>query len=64
MITHFVLEVFMLLRKNILKRTNLAALNFHPCSHLNIEVWSCVDYALFDEVKKYGCTAHIMNKQR
>ena len=57
----FCFRSFYILRKNILKRTNFAAINFHP-GPPEYRGMGCVNYALFDEVKKYGCTAHIMNK--
>ena len=57
----FCFRSFYILRKNILKRVNFAAINFHP-GPPEYRGMGCVNYALYDEVKKYGCTAHIMGK--
>ena len=56
----FCFRSFYILRKNVLDKINFAAINFHP-GPPEYRGTGCINYALYNEVKKYGCTAHIMN---
>ncbi len=56
----FCFRSFYILKKNILKRVNKAAINFHP-GPPEFRGSGCVNYALYQNSKFYGCTAHLIN---
>ena len=56
----FCFRSFYILKKNILKKCKISSINFHPGPPEYRGV-GCINYALYDEAKHYGCTAHIMN---
>ena len=49
-----------ILKNNILKKVNKAAINFHP-GPPEYRGTGCVNYALYENSKFYGCTAHLIN---
>ena len=51
-----------ILKKKFIKKIKIAAINFHPGppSYRGI---GCVNYALFDGVKNYGSTAHLIENE-
>ena len=51
---------FYILKNNILKKASKAAINFHP-GPPEYRGTGCVNYALYENSKFYGCTAHLIN---
>ncbi len=51
-----------ILPKKLLKKAYIAAINFHPAPP-EYPGSGCINFALYDEVTKYGVTAHIMNSK-
>ena len=49
-----------ILPKALLKKTRVASINFHP-GPPEYPGSGCFNFALYEEVTKYGVTAHIMN---
>lgn len=47
---------------SLLRRAKFYSINFHPAPP-EYPGSGCVNFALYDEVKEYGVTAHIMNKK-
>ncbi len=58
----FCFRSFYILKNNILKRVNKAAINFHP-GPPEYRGMGCVNYALYNNSKFYGCTAHLINEK-
>jgi methionyl-tRNA formyltransferase len=58
----FCFRSFYILRKNILKNTKKAAINFHP-GPPEYRGTGCVNYAIYENSRFYGCTAYIMNEK-
>lgn len=58
----FCFRSFYILKKNILNKVNNAAINFHPGPPEYRGV-GCVNYALYENSKFYGCTAHLINEK-
>ena len=51
-----------IINKDILKKTNLYNINFHP-GPPEYPGTGCYNFALFNNVKLYGVTAHLMNEK-
>jgi len=51
-----------ILKNNILKKVNKAAINFHP-GPTEYRGTGGVNYALYENSKFYGCTAHLINQK-
>ncbi len=47
---------------HLLKKAKIAAINFHPAPP-EYPGSGCINFALYDEVKSYGVTAHLMNEK-
>jgi len=58
----FCFRSFYILKKNILNKVNNAAINFHP-GPPEYRGTGCVNYALYENSKFYGCTAHLINEK-
>ena len=58
----FCFKSFYILKNNILKKVNNAAINFHP-GPPEYRGTGCVNYALYENSKFYGCTAHLINEK-
>ena len=58
----FCFRSFYILKKNILKKVNNAAINFHP-GPPEYRGTGCVNYALYNNSKFYGCTAHLIDEK-
>ena len=58
----FCFRSFYILKKNILKKVNKASINFHP-GPPEYRGTGCVNYALYENSKFYGCTAHLINEK-
>ena len=58
----FCFRSFYILKKNILKKVKKAAINFHagPPEYRSI---GCINYAVYENSKFYGCTAHLINEK-
>ena len=53
---------YFILPLNLLKKASIAAINFHPAS-INSRGSGGVNYSLYNNEKKYGVVAHIMNNK-
>ena len=58
----FCFRSFYILKKNILKKVKKAAINFHP-GPPEYRATGCVNYAVYENSKFYGCTAHLINEK-
>lgn len=58
----FCFRSFYILKKNLLSKVKKAAINFHP-GPSKYRGRGCVNYALYDNSKFYGCTAHLINEE-
>ena len=58
----FCFRSFYILKKEFLKKCNKAAINFHPGTPKYRGI-GCVNFALLNNEKYYGCTAHIINQK-
>ena len=58
----FCFRSFYVLKNNILKKVNKAAINFHP-GPTEYRGTGCANYALYENSKFYGCTAHLINEK-
>ena len=58
----FCFRSFYVLKKNILKKVNKAAINFHP-GPPEYRGIGCVNYALYENSKFFGCSAHLINEK-
>lgn len=55
----FCFRSLLILKENFLKGVKISAINFHP-GMPNYRGTGCLNYALYDNSKYYGCTAHII----
>jgi methionyl-tRNA formyltransferase len=51
-----------ILPKFLLDNASIAAVNFHPAP-VEYPGSGCINFALYDEAKEYGVTAHMMNEK-
>ena len=58
----FCFRSFYILKKNILKKVKKAAINFHP-GPPEYRATGCVNYAVCENSRFYGCTAHLINEK-
>lgn len=58
----FSFRSFFILKKNLLNKCSIAAINFHP-GPPEYRGIGCINYALYENSKFYGCTAHIMDNK-
>jgi methionyl-tRNA formyltransferase len=58
----FCFRSYYILKENILKKVKKVAINFHagPPEYRGL---GCVNYAIYDNSRFYGCTAHLINKK-
>jgi methionyl-tRNA formyltransferase len=58
----FCFRSYYILKKNILKKVKKVAINFHagPPEYRGL---GCVNYAIYENSRFYGCTAHLINKK-
>lgn len=53
---------YFVLPKSLIDRATIAAINFHPAP-TEYPGSGCLNWALYDDAKSYGVTAHIMNEK-
>ena len=58
----FCFRSFYILKKNLLKKVNKEAINFHP-GPPEYRGIGCVNYAIYENSKFYGCTSHLINEK-
>lgn len=58
----FLFRSHYILKKNILNNVNYGAINFHP-GPPEYRGIGCVNYALYDNSKNYGATAHLVDEK-
>ena len=58
----FCFRSYYILKKKLLKNVNKVAINFHP-GPPEYRGTGCVNYAVYDNSKFYGSTAHIINEK-
>ena len=58
----FVYRSYHILKKNLIKRAKFAAINFHTGTP-NYRGIGCTNFAILNQEKQYGCTAHIINEK-
>lgn len=58
----FCFRSLFILPKYLLDKANIAAVNFHPAP-VEYPGSGCINFALYDNSKHYGVTAHIMNEK-
>ena len=58
----FCFRSFYILKGDLIKKTRVAAINFHP-GPPEYRGIGCINYALYDNSKFYGCTSHVINKK-
>ena len=58
----FCFRSFFLLPKKLIDRSEIAAINFHPAP-TEYPGNGCLNFALYDQAKLYGVTAHLMNEK-
>lgn len=58
----FCFRSFYVLKNNILKKVKKAAINFHP-GPPEYRGTGCLNYALYENSKFYGCTVHLINEK-
>lgn len=58
----FCFRSFFILRKNLIDRAAVAAVNFHPAP-VEYPGSGCVNFALYDGADRYGVTAHLINEK-
>jgi|TARA_B100000959_G_C14878743_1_gene581585 methionyl-tRNA formyltransferase len=58
----FCFRSFYILKKKLINNCKIAAINFHPGTPKYRGV-GCVNFALYNNEKFYGCTAHIINEK-
>lgn len=59
----FCFRSYVILKENFIKKIKIAAVNFHP-GPPNYRGTGCLNYALYDGSKYYGCTAHLINNNK
>ena len=58
----FCFRSFYILKKKLINNCKMAAINFHPGTPKYRGI-GCVNFALYNDEKFYGCTAHIVNQK-
>lgn len=58
----FCFRSFFILPKHILDKAKIAAVNFHPAP-VEYPGSGCINFALYNNAKHYGVTAHLMNEK-
>jgi|TARA_Y100000310_G_scaffold334761_1_gene415245 methionyl-tRNA formyltransferase len=58
----FCFRSFYILKKKLINNCKIAAINFHPGTPKYRGI-GCVNFALYNDEKFYGCTAHIVNQK-
>ena len=58
----FCFRSFFIVPKKLLDRAAIAAINFHPAPP-EYPGSGCLNFALYDEARLYGVTAHLMNEE-
>ena len=58
----FCFRSYHILKKKILNKVKIAPINFHPGTP-NYRGIGCINYALFENSKEFGCTAHIIEEK-
>jgi len=58
----FCFRSLFILPKHLIDRARIAAINFHPAP-VEYPGSGCLNFALYDDAKEYGVTAHIMNEK-
>ena len=58
----FCFRSFYILKKDLIKKAKIAAINFHP-GPPNYRGIGCLNYAIYEGSKYYGTTCHIINEQ-
>tara|TARA_A100001011_G_scaffold376766_1_gene439734 strand:+ start:479 stop:1171 length:693 start_codon:yes stop_codon:yes gene_type:complete len=58
----FCFRSFYILKENLLKKVKNESINFHP-GPPEYRGIGCVNYAIYENSKFYGCTAHLINKK-
>ena len=58
----FCFRSFYILKKKLINNCKKAAINFHPGTPKYRGI-GCVNFALYNDEKFYGCTAHIVNQK-
>lgn len=58
----FCFRSFYILRKPLLQRARVAAINFHPAPP-EYPGSGCINFALYENASNYGATAHIMDEK-
>ncbi len=58
----FCFRSLFVLPKHLIDRAKIAAVNFHPAP-VEYPGSGCLNFALYDDAKEYGVTAHIMNEK-
>ena len=58
----FCFRSFYILKKNILKKVKKAAINFHPGPPQYRGI-GCINYAIYENSKFYGCTAFLVDSK-
>ena len=56
----FCFRSYFILNKQVLKSVKVASINFHP-GPPNFRGFGCLNFALLNNAKQYGCTAHLIN---
>tara|TARA_B100000035_G_scaffold289659_1_gene276188 strand:- start:147 stop:827 length:681 start_codon:yes stop_codon:yes gene_type:complete len=58
----FCFRSYYILKNNILKKVKNAAINFHP-GPPEYRGTGCINYALYENSRFYGCTAHLISEK-
>ena len=58
----FCFRSFYILKKNLIKKAEIAAINFHP-GPPNYKGIGCLNYAIYEKSKYYGTTCHLINER-
>mgnify|MGYP006097779971 FL=1 len=58
----FCFRSFYILKKDLIKKAKIAAINFHP-GPPNYKGIGCLNYAIYEESKYYGTTCHLINER-
>ena len=53
---------FFILPKNLIEKTKIAAINFHPAPP-EFPGSGCINFALYEKSKTYGVTTHLINEK-
>ena len=54
--------IIIIIKKNLINNCKIAAINFHP-GPPEYRGIGCLNFALYNNEKFYGCTSHIMNEK-